>query len=399
MNTNRYNQEIVAPGDKASKLAKEICFSSHSNCPAVDIIPHQPGNFRGAVGYRWKKHILQMMLDGKMTAEVENDGAGGKPQFFTLGGTVTIFTDFGWEIITMSADDFARSGRFPAIMANDFNVKAISDENFELVRATFTGYGKALKAANLVNITGEIAVMKHSITAFCDLNDPHQLISTWGGTCIGLAHEDRLINGSRIKPGMYIIGLWEPGYRCNGGTFFTNLILKKYGPNIQDIINNPEAMAFVKALTVPSMSYAKSICRIIGWDTDGSLCDPLASVAGIAHISGGGVWGKFGELLPEGIGAQLHSMPQPAKILRVAQELSWDTEDRLTDYQAYGTLHGGCGMLIVVNPQDSQRLIDELGKDNISASLVGTTIESEKREITIQSRFKTGELLSSLNPN
>jgi len=299
----------------------------------------------------------------------------------------------------MTADDFARSGRFPAVIDNEIQVKRITDKSFPLFHAMMEGYGNALKQTDLVNITGEIAIMKHSITAFCDTNSDGQLVLTWGASCIGLAHHDLLIDGSKIKPNMPIIGFWEPGYRCNGGTFFTNLLLEKFGPDIRDIMNNPKAIEFVKKLTIPSQSYAKTICQIIGWRPDGSIGEPIAKVAGIAHITGGGIWGKFKEILPQGVGAELNSMRRPAEVLLQAQELSWDTKLRLTDYQAYGMLHGGCGMMIIVeNQNDAKTVIQEAFKDNIEGYIIGQTTKSPEQEIIIHSRFSEGKVLSSKNP-
>lgn len=398
MPENLYQKEVIGPGDRASRLAQAICFASHANNGAVTIVPHQPDNFRGPVGFTWKPHILDMMRDGSMLIEVENDGAGGKPQFFTLDGTPLAMSQLGWEIITMTADDFARSGRFPAVMLNDFNVKRITDANYPLVEAVFNGFGEALAQARLVNITGEIAVMKHSITAFCDTNSDDQLVCTWGGACIGLSHRDLLIDSSTIRPGMLVVGLWEPGYRCNGGTVLTNILLLRYGPDIKDVMCNTTAMEFVRNLTIPSRSYARSICRILGWQPDGSIGQPLARVAGIAHITGGGVWGKFGEILPDGVGANLNSMPIPAEVLYQAQEMSWGTGYQISDWQAYGNLHGGCGMLIVVEPDDAKRLLDELSQDGITAYVVGGTTASADREIIINSRFREKKVLSSLHP-
>ena len=395
-----YKKEIIDPGDRASQLAKEICFKSHHNCPAVWIVPHQPGNFRGPVGFLWEDHILREMRKARICTEVENDGAGGKPQFFTLVNTPEAFSGLGWEIIAMTADDFARTGRLPAIIDNEINVKKITEKNYPLFAAMIEGYGKALKEANLVNITGEVAIMKHSITAFCDQEDDSQLILTWGASCIGLAHGDLLLDGSKIKPNMPIVGFWEPGYRCNGGTFFTNLLKAIYGDPVNKLIMmDAEAKKFVEALTIPSQSYAKTICRILGWLPDGRTSEPIAAVAGIAHITGGGVWGKFKEILPAGVGAVLDKMPRPAEVLLKAQQMSWDTKLRLTDYQAYGTLHGGCGMLIVAESNvAADNIIKEAKKDGIKACYVGQTTKSDKNEVIIHSQFMEEKVLSSENP-
>lgn len=218
MTTNdKYSREVIDPGDRASKFAKEICFESHHNNPAVRIIAHQPGNFRGPVGFVWNHQILYKMamysmdnhgnvIDWHIAEEVEDDGAGGKPQFFTLVGTEEVLGDLGWEIIVMTADDFARSGRFSAVISNEANFKGLTDKNFHLFEAMMRGYGRALKSAHLVNITGETAVMKNSITAFCDANSDEQFVLTWGASCIGLARKALLIDGSGIKPDQPIVG-------------------------------------------------------------------------------------------------------------------------------------------------------------------------------------------------
>ena len=401
---DQYKEEIIDPGDAASKLAKEIGFQSHSNCPAVRLVPHQPGNFRGPVGFSWRPHILAEMakntpVDWVMLEEVENDGAGGKPQFFTLVGTPAVFFGLGWEIIAMTADDFARSGRLPTVICNELNAKRITEKNFPLFQAAIMGYGSALRQAGLVNITGETAIIKHSITAFCDQGADEQLVLTWGATCIGLAHRDLLIDGSKIQADMPIVGFWEPGYRCNGGTFFTNLLLRRFGPDLEKIRKNEQAMAFAEKLTIPSKSYAQTVCRIIGWNPDGSIGRPLANIVGIAHVTGGGVWGKFGEILPKGVGAHLTHMPKPAEVLIEGQRLSWETDLRLTDWQAYSTFHGGCGMLLVCfDVPNARTVIQAAEKDGISASIVGFTTKSGDGEILIISRFREEKTLSSKNP-
>lgn len=400
--TNKYDEEIVSPGDKASRLAHEVCMESFDNSPAVDVIPLQPGNFRGPVGYVWKRHILEQMIvtsdqipHWEMMECQENDGAGGKPQFFSLVGTPEVFAGLGWEIITMVADDFARSGRLPVVIDNEINAKRITEANWPLFEEMMRGYGRALSNAALVNITGEVAVMKHSVTAFCDQDRNDQLVLNWGASCIGLAHRELLIDGSGIKPGQVVVGFSEPGYRCNGGTFFTELLLEHCGHDVRTLFDDTEVMDFVRQLTVPSQSYAFAVCDILGWELDGNIRqegDHRTPVHGIAHITGGGLR-KFVEILPDGVGAVLDSLPEPAPALRQAQEMSWDIGYlRLTDEQAYTTLHGGCGMLLVVDEVDVPRTLSVAYDMDITAQVVGQITESAKNEVVIHSRFKEGKV-------
>lgn len=391
---DQYKKEVIDPGDAASALAKELGFASHKNGKAIDIIPRQPGNFRGAVDFRWKKHVLEAMLAGLVSETVQNDGAGGKLGFHSLVNTPHVFYEAPWEIICMCVDDIARSGGLPVLIDNDINAKMVTKENFHLVKALFEGFEVALQKSGLVNITGEFAIMRYSVTSFCDKNDPRQLVMNWSGSSIGLSHENKKIDGSSIQPGMPIIGFWEPGYRCNGGTFFINLINSF---DFFDKIMGP--IGFADKLCTPSQSYAKTISRVHGWLTDGQTVDPLVKIHGIAHITGGGIWAKLSEILPSGVGANLDKMLKPADVLREAQDMSWDIPNlRLTDEQAHGTLHGGFGMLIVCESKDdANKLIEEAKKDGIIAAEIGETTSSEQNEILIQSRFREGRELSSLH--
>ena len=321
-----YRQEVINPGDEASKLAHEVCVASYGNSPLVNVIPLQPGNFRGAVGFTWRPDLLDLMARGLRTGDwqlismMENDGAGGKPQFFTLLGNEQAFEGLGWEIIAMTADDLARRGAYPAIIDNEVNVKRLTKGNFRFFAAMMNGYGVALKQARLVNITGETAVMKHQITAFCDDNNgDDQLVIAWGASCLGLLHRKTYIDPANITPEMAIVGFKEKGYRCNGGTFFTNLLTHLYGTGARKFKCGQSACEFVRKLTIPSQSYARFVTRLVGWTEEGLVGKPLAKIAGIAHITGGGVWRKFREILPEGVGASLYCMPDPPEVLKQAQ--------------------------------------------------------------------------------
>ncbi len=395
---DRYKQEVIDPGDRVSKLAHKVCIESFNNSKAVIIIPRQPGNFRGAVDFNFRRPILKAMMAGQAAQTIQNDGAGGKPQFFTLVGDKRIFRGLGWEIITMCADDIARTGGFPAVMINQVDVKKITTANLPLIEAMLEGYGDALEKAGLVNLTGETAVMKHSVTAFCDGDSEEQLVLTLTGACLGVVHKEKTIDGSKIGPGQPIVGLFEPGYRCNGGTFFTNLLVSLFGEgDPKKVLKNKEALKFARKLTIPSKSYARLISKVHGWKPDGEITEPLVKITGIAHITGGGVWAKFGEILPESIGAILDNMPEPPAALLEGQKLSYKVPElKLTDLQAYGTLHGGCGMMVICESKsDADRLIGAAGSEGVRASVIGRTVLSAVKEITIHSRFKEKKILSS----
>ncbi len=431
---DRYNRETVAPGDLASKLAAYICRNSFGNSPAVQILTgDHPGlvdmvggekNFRGMTGFMWKPWILRAMTTGagvlavpggrswEMIETMQNDGAGGKLAFHALEGSEAAFEGAAWEIMAMCLDDIARFGGLPVVLSNEIQAQRITEENFRLFEAVMRGFSRALEQTRTVSITGETAIMRPSITAFCDLKSDQQLIMTWGASCTGLLHSQAFINGSTIRAGMPIVGFWEPGYRCNGGTFFVNLLLalaarRMSRPrhwfhqlltqgrgDIHWLLEQNDLMDLVRQLTIPSLCYTPTLIRVMGWKPDGTVGDPLAKIHGVAHITGGGVWHKLGDLLPDGIGAELDQMFKPAEVLRMAWEMSLDIPGlELKDEQPYGTFHGACGALAVVEPGEQMSLIKEAEADGIKAKVVGMTMHSPEKKIIIHSRFQEGRLL------
>lgn len=395
---NSYHNQIVAPGDRFSELARGVCVASFNNSTALTIERGGEG-MRAMDGFVWNRPVLEAMLRGEIYEVAQSDGAGGKPQFFTLANTPDAFRGLGWEVITMNADDAACRGGLPVLMlSSNIDIKGITDENWPLCEALITGFGEALKASNLVLMTGETAVMKHSITAFCDTGDPSQLIMTWGATCLGLASKNKKPNGVTVTPGMVIVGFKDKGYRCNGGTKFTNIILDTWGSDVDAIMSNSDARSFIEKLVVPSQSYAGTVARLNGWQLDGSLRGPLANLHGVAHITGGGIWSKLVEILPEGVGANLDAMPEPAPVLLQAQQLASKSDSPMTDFECHGTFHGGCGMMIICAESDAEAVLSEARADGHDPYVVGKTTTSPENEVTVQSRFIDGTHLSSLNP-
>ncbi len=394
-----YDTKIVKPGDRFSARAREVCVESFLNSSALTVVRAGSG-MRAMDGFVWNKPVLEAMLVGEIYEVAQSDGAGGKPGFYTLAHTPEAFYGLGWEPITMNADDVACRGGLPVMMSSsNIDVKQITDENWHLCEALLTGLGKALKTSNLVLLTGETAVMPYSITAFCDTGSKSQLVMTWGATCLGLASTRRKPNGSTIRTGMKVVGFRDWSYRCNGGTKFIDIILRTWGPDVRDVMNNPDARTFIEKVAVPSQSYAGTIARLNGWSLDGSLGTPLAKLHGVAHITGGGIWSKLKEILPPGVGARLRHMPEPTSVLLEAQELARRAGIPMSGYDCHGTFHGGCGLLLVCEEGDVERVFEEARKDGHDPHLVGETFESADNAIRIISWFQGESFLSSLEPH
>jgi hypothetical protein len=260
-----YKDEIIEPGDRISKLASEICKASYGLSKTIDVITNAD-HFRAPVGWRWKEPILWAMIGKNMYQMPQNDGAGNKPNFFALAADPEAFSNLAWEIAAMCADDVARWGGFPShFESNQIDFKNVTEKNFHLARAVVEGYGKMLYEMGMTNITGETAIMKYSITAFCDTGEPEQLILTWTGTCTGLMHREKLIDGSQIEPNQPIVGLHElNSYRCNGGSFHVKNVIR-YKRNHGNYFDDYTRMLVIHQRALPSRWQGFMDGRRKGW--------------------------------------------------------------------------------------------------------------------------------------
>lgn len=397
-----YHKTVVNPGDRVSAIGRDVCVRSFRNCPAVEVIPRRGKDFRGPVDFRWKKHILEAMLRGEMAETGRNDGAGGKTQFAPILARPEDYGNLRWELIEMCAMDILRDGGYPAIMFNQVDAKGVNEKNMPYVEGYFLGYSEALHQAMLVNLSGETALMGTSITAFSDWGDDSQLICTLSGMCIGLTHKKLQFCPEEIVPGMYLVGIFEHGYRCNGGSLLANIVQYRWSTRALKARKDPKLTDFLRGITVPSLPCTPTLRRILGWNADGSAGEPVGDIMGIAHITGGGFWERVKKLLPEGIGARCEKMPRPPKVLLQAQRYSWDLPDEnkhLSDWACHGVFHGGCAAVIACATLHGARaVIRELRRDGLPSGIIGQTTKSQKQEIVLNSKFLVGGTLSSLEP-
>ncbi|MFZ2778184.1 MAG: AIR synthase-related protein [Candidatus Moraniibacteriota bacterium] len=404
MKIDPYQEKVIKPGNMASAMAFQTNGESFGNCKAIEIVLDSRPEWQSEVGVVFLPHINSLMSERVETPGGRKpvmwqipttDGGGHKPGIVGALGTVDAFQGLGHDLVVMQDHDILRRGGLPCYMTNFYDTKAITENNIHLLRAYLQGLGNAYREAGVANVTGESAVVRYAVTAFCDQNQGSQLLMNVAGTCVGLAHVDKYLDGSGIRPDMPIVGCSERGGRCNGFTLDIDIILAYYG---QDFYRHPEAMELLRLLAVPSLSYSKTIRRVHGWNPDGTICEALAKIIAMFHITGGGIWDKL--RLPKGIGAVLNNMPEPTKVLRMVQDLSWHIPRlKLSDYRAHGTFNGSIGYVVIFEADaDAEIFIEESRKDGNHAQVIGRTTASEEGEIIIHSRFKEGKELSSLRP-
>jgi len=103
----------------------------------------------------------------------------------------------------------------------------------------------------------------------------------FAGTCVGIVDRDRVIDGSRIDAGDSVVGLPSAGVHANGFTLVRRIL------ELEDYDEDD--------LLASTRLYLDDV-RQLRERTD---------VRGLAHVTGGGIFGNLARIMPEGLAAEL----------------------------------------------------------------------------------------------
>ncbi|MBU1726732.1 MAG: phosphoribosylformylglycinamidine cyclo-ligase [Candidatus Omnitrophica bacterium] len=172
------------------------------------------------------------------------------------------------------------------------------------------------------------------------------------GFCVGVVERDKIIDGSRIKPGDLLIGLESSGIHSNGYSL------------VRKVLSPAELRRMSKELLIPTRIYVKPVLSILG-----------SQVKGIAHITGGAFYDKIARILPDDVNARINkdSWPVP-KIFRLIQN-----KGGIEDREMYHTLNMGIGMVLIVDKISAQGIISKLRALKLKSWVIGEVVRGSKK--------------------
>jgi phosphoribosylformylglycinamidine cyclo-ligase len=181
------------------------------------------------------------------------------------------------------------------------------------------------------------------------------------GFIVGVVDRERLIDGSRIRPGDVLVGLPSAGLHTNGFSLARKVFFEVEGLGADDFVEELGAQ-------VGRVLLAEHRCYL------GALRGPVEQglVRGLAHITGGGIVDNLPRVLPAGTAARVRRdawrVPPVFDYLRRAGRIEQAEMDR--------TFNMGVGMVVVVEPDDLTALEQALdrageGHDRIGEIVAG----------------------------
>jgi phosphoribosylformylglycinamidine cyclo-ligase len=291
----------------------------------------------GAFGGMIDARRLQGMKAPVLVAST--DGVGTKTLLAAQTGR---WGGLGFDIVNHCVNDLLVQGARPLFF---LDYVASSRLEPDVLGAVLESLAEACKRAGMPLLGGETAEMP-------GVYHPGGLDLV--GTIVGVVERERIVDGSKVRPGDVIVALPSSGLHTNGYSLarkvFEGWDLEQAHPEL--------GRSLGEALLEPHRSYLEPISRLL---------DSGLEVRAMAHVTGGGVYENLPRVLPEGVGAhiELGSWPIPP-LFRLIQEAG-----NVALEEMFRVFNMGLGYLIVVGESELTPVLECLGM----GYRVGKTLE------------------------
>jgi phosphoribosylformylglycinamidine cyclo-ligase len=205
---------------------------------------------------------LHPIGDGRLLA-ASTDGVGTK---LTLARQRGHLRACGADLAAHCINDVITTGAEPLVL---LDYVAAGRIDLEEVAELVEGAAEVCREAGVALIGGETAELP-GIYREGELD--------FAGTCVGVVERDRLIDGSRVRPGDVVVGFPSAGVHANGFTLVRRVLDEEDYDGVDLLASTRLYLDDVRALD-----------------------DPHA----LAHVTGGGIAGNLARVLPDGLDARI----------------------------------------------------------------------------------------------
>jgi len=279
------------------------------------------------------------------------DSVGTKTKIAFL---TNVHNTLGECLVNHCVNDILVHGAKPLFFLDYIGIGKVTPDVIEKI---VEGCTVGCKNSGMALIAGEIAEMPDIYS-----EGEYDLV----GFIVGMVDKNRIINGSRIKDGDVIIGLASTGLHTNGFTLARKIAFDKAGLKPDDKVDSL-GMSIGRALLTVHKSYLNSVNELMN----------NFEIAGMAHITGGGIGGNLIRILPENKQAIIKKGTW--NILPIFEWLQ--KNGPVDEAEMYRAFNMGIGYIIIVSPDISEPVINGLKKSGETPYVIGKIVNGDKKVI------------------
>jgi phosphoribosylformylglycinamidine cyclo-ligase len=248
------------------------------------------------------------------------DGVGTK---LLIAKEANRFDTIGIDLVAMCVNDVIPLGAKPLFF---LDYLATAELDLETASTVVDGILEGCRQAGCSLLGGETAEMPGVYR-----KGDYEL----AGFTVGIVERDRIIDGRAIAEGDSLVGVRSSGIHSNGLSLARRALAGDLGSGKQHPLLG---RTLLQELLVPTRIYVRLVLDLLA----------KAEIKGIAHITGGGIYGNTKRLLPEGLDLDIRwKSLRPHPIFKIVQEAGG-----VEDEEMRKTFNLGVGMVFVVSAKE-----------------------------------------------
>jgi phosphoribosylformylglycinamidine cyclo-ligase len=285
------------------------------------------------------------------------DGVGTK---LKLAGAWSKHFGVGIDLVAMSVNDIIVHGAKPLFFLDYF---ATGKLDAEIAATVIEGIAEGCKQAGCVLLGGETAEMPDIYNA-----GEYDL----AGFCVGIAADSRIVDGSSVKVGDSVIGIYSSGPHANGFSLIRK-ILNKSGLQGEDPFPG-SSKSVSNVLLAPTIIYAECVRNLM---RDFSL-------NGMVHITGGGFYDNIPRILPSQVKAVINfgawDIPPVFHWLKREGGLEWA--------EMLQIFNCGIGFILIVPKENAEEITRRIEALQLTCREIGNIERcTDKKSEQVEIRF------------
>ena len=266
------------------------------------------------------------------------DGVGTK---LVIAQTLDKHDTIGQDVVAMCVNDCLAQGAEPLFF---LDYVAVGKNHPAQIEQIVKGVADGCIMAGCALIGGETAEMPGMYA-----EDEYDI----AGFSVGVVEKSKLIDGSKVEVGDTIVGIASSGVHSNGFSLVRRIITES-----MDSYDTPfEGSTVGETLLTPTKIYIKPVLEVI----------KNVDVHAICHITGGGFDENIPRVVHDDQGILINEGTWP--ILPIFKYL--EKTGNIPHREMFNVFNMGIGMMIIVKPEDSDKVIKILESKGEKAYKIG----------------------------
>lgn len=278
------------------------------------------------------------------------DGVGTKLEVAKRAG---VYDTVGRDLVQHCINDILVQGARPLFF---LDYVAVGKMEPLVVSALIRGCADACSDNGLALLGGETAEMP-GLYAPGDFD--------LAGFIVGAVARDKILDGSRVRPGQSVLGLTSAGLHTNGYSLARKILFDELGLTIADRPAELGGRSVGEALLAPHRAYYKLLWPLLEQNR----------IAAMAHITGGGILDNVPRVLKACDARIDRSRWEVPALFRFLCE-----RGRVGSDEAYQVFNMGIGMVLIVDPTEEASVVEHLRSRGEEVLRIGVTERAAESE-------------------